>query len=139
VTAAEATTLVGVVVSLISAVVVPIHLVRRSERRAKQDREDERRAEVAAGTEVSWVAINKAIVKERDDLRAELHRVSKVHERQIQDARENLEKETEKLKAHYDLELARANERIKQLSEEVDRLYKRLYGASGDPRPPGVT
>ena len=76
---------------------------------------------------MSWEAINRAIVKERDELRRELVEATARHTAQLKDMRLQLNQEAEEQKKRHDYEMARANERIGQLSDEVDRLYRRLY------------
>lgn len=132
---AEITALAGVVVSLITAVVVPVYLVRRGDAKAAQERVEAARLAAAAGSEVSWEAINRVIVKERDDLRKELKDATVLYADQLREVRLQLTQDSDELTRRHDYALSRANERIGQLSEEVDRLYRRLY-QQGNPDTP---
>lgn len=137
-TAAEITELAGVVVSLLAAVIVPIYLVRRGDAKVALERLETARLAALAGSAVSWEAINKAIVKERDELRKELKEATARHTAQLTEMRLQLNQEADEQKKRHDYELARANERIGQLSEEVDRLYRRLYQQGDAPRSPAA-
>jgi DNA anti-recombination protein RmuC len=152
----ELTGIIGVPIALLSTVCVPLYLSRRVEKRAaareqaKLDREqakiDRARAE---GTEVSWEAINRAIVKERDVLKVELATQAADHRTEIEtmrarhaaeiaqlrdrweknaaDMRRALDEEASTMKQRYDEEMSTLATRLSECQEKVSRLYAELY------------
>jgi len=134
-TAVEATQLGGSIVAVIVAVVMPIYLIRRSERHGAQERAEAARLLKESGQEVSWIAINKALVKERDKLQAELEEVAVQCARKHDELRDRLEAEAALLKRRYDEEQATLRLRIKHLKDEVDELNQRLWTGKGPSRP----
>lgn len=124
----EFTALAGVIIAVISSVFVPLYLVRRGDLRAAAERLAQENADRAAGRELSWEKINEAIVKERDDLRLLLKEAEIKRAEDVRELRIKLELETTEMRARYDRELNRANDRIEQCTREVDRLRERLYG-----------
>jgi Skp family chaperone for outer membrane proteins len=134
----ELTGLVGAATALVSTVLVPVYLNRRSERRAL-DREHRRReAELAEGTEVSWEAINRAIVKERDTLKGdlstqaashkiELAKLRESHQREMSELNARWERASTEAKDRHDQETAGWAQRLTDCQEQVRRLYGELY------------
>jgi len=128
VTAVEATQLGGAVLSLVVAIVIPIYLIRRSERRADRERD-------AAGEAVTMVALNAALVKERDKLQVELKEVKAEWSRKYDQLRDELEAEAAQAKRQYEAEHQALRQRIKHLKQEIDDLNQRLWTGKGPPRP----
>ena len=127
-TAVEATQLGGAVLSLVVAIVIPIYLIRRSERRADRERD-------AAGEAVTMVALNAALVKERDKLQVELKEVKAEWSRKYDQLRDELEAEAAQAKRQYEAEHQALRQRIKHLKQEIDDLNQRLWTGKGPPRP----
>ena len=156
---AELTTILGLGISVASSVGIPLYLVHRKDRLASAAAAVAAATARAAGDELSWEAINRAIVKERDDLRREVkeliaaqvktvNEMRATHTAEINDLRNRwesdaaslrraMDEEASSLKIRYDAELSRANDRIAYCQSEVNRLYKELYEVrGGKPVPP---
>lgn len=127
-TPSEITALAGVVVSLLSAVFVPIYLVRRNEERTKRERADVARALKLLDSTVSWESINRAIVKERDELRGELKQARAESTREYNALKTEMNRQIVELQRKHAVDRKRDEERIRNLTVEIDRLYRRLYG-----------
>jgi uncharacterized protein YwlG (UPF0340 family) len=107
------TGLATVGVSAVASVVLPLVVLRRTQR--KEDEKDD---------SVTWEGINRAIVKERDQAEAR-------HLREITAAREQHARDLHEMKANCDAQLAAARMRITFLEQEVERLNRQLYGPRG--------
>jgi hypothetical protein len=75
-TPTEYVALSGVVVAVFSSIFVPLYLMRRGEERATAEALEKLSKETAVSRELSWEAINAAIVKDRDGLQAQLDRAN---------------------------------------------------------------
>lgn len=115
-TPTEVTLAAGVVVTMLSSVFVPMYLSR-----VKAD------ADGAQGELMSFEAFNKAIVKERDDLRAIVEKTKADAARTAVQVADQHSRDIAQVKAEYDEKLARANAKIADLEAQVDTLYRRLY------------
>ena len=146
---AELTTFVGLGISVASSIGIPLYLVHRKDKQSAATAAATAAAARAAGDELSWEAINRAIVKERDDLRREVKEliaaqvitvnemrsthtaeITSLRDRWEADAaslRRTMDEEASALKIRYDAELSRANDRIAYCQSEVNRLYRELY------------
>lgn len=127
-TPAEVTALAGVVVSIVSAVFVPIYLVRRNEQRAARERAEAVRTGALLDASVTWESINRAIVKERDELRAELKQTRADSARDYAALKTDMNRQIAELQEKHAAERVKSEERITNLTVEIDRLYRRLYG-----------
>jgi hypothetical protein len=75
-TPTEYVALAGVVVAVFSSIFVPLYLMRRGEERATAEALEKLSKETAVSRELSWEAINAAIVKDRDGLQTQLDRAN---------------------------------------------------------------
>lgn len=146
---ANLTGLLGLPIAIAASVLVPLYLNRSSERRAAAKEAVRLARAQAEGTEVSWEAINRAIVKERDtykkDLleqaaahKIELAKVRERHQREIEqlherwersaaEMRRQLDLEASELKQRYDEEMSSLSTRLAECQKQVSRLYGELY------------
>lgn len=148
-TLGELTGLIGIPIAVIASIVLPIYLNRRSEKRAAAKDAAKLAREQAEGTEVSWEAINRAIVKERDTLKSDLatqaarhaieiakmrdaHQteIAELHnrwEKSAAEMRRQLDIEASELKQRYDEEMSSMSTRLAECQRKVSLLYGELY------------
>lgn len=127
-----------VLISALASVVLPVIVIRRDnkekERKATElaeEKKQEKENKDAAAETVSWTMINKAVVKERDDLLRRQEQAEARHTRQMENMQERHARALNEMKANYDAQLAAAGQRLKFLEQEVERLNRQLYGPRG--------
>lgn len=123
----ELTTLLGAAAALFGAVFIPLYLNRRSEKRSLARDRAREQAELEEGTEVSWVAINRAIVKERDALKLDLASQATAHTAEIATMRAAHAQEIADLKRGHDDEMSTLSARLTECQDKVQKLYRELY------------
>ena len=128
-TAANLTALLAVLVSLMASVIVPIYIVKRKEHANALREAIAEAARRQAGTEVSWEAINRALTKVNDDLRAEIKENATIYEKEILALRERMVAEATAIARTAKRDLDQVNTRLEYCQSEVNRLYRELYGA----------
>jgi hypothetical protein len=112
--AATLTTLVIAISAITSSGLLPVYLNRRKEH-----------AQRVAGTEVSWEAINLALVKERDYLQKRFDELTTAHNAELI-----------KLRDYHTNVINMLETKITNLKAELDRLYRTLYEQSTRQPPP---
>jgi hypothetical protein len=135
----ELTAIGALLVSVLSAVVLPLLFKQQTAKQLKIEREETARqlkgqdekaaikeqakqdAAKTAGDVVSWEGMNRA-------LRATAQEASAAHQEQIARLREDFAAETARLKRQNDYDLDRANKKIGELADQVQTLERRLAG-----------
>lgn len=112
------TAIAGVILSAIGVIVVPSYLSRRAERAAIAREEVARLLALESGSDVSWEAINRAIVRERDALQVKLDVQQKAHHDEI-----------DSMRRQSDVELRALRESM-QIS--ADSMRQRMDGEAAD-------
>lgn len=130
---AELTGVLGALVSVISAIVIPIYLRRQQSR-----------SEAGAASEVSWKAINQAIAKERDLAQerltaqatqhtAEIDAMRSQHRAEISELRNAQPWPAAEMRTGLDREasdatrLADCQAKLADCQKKVGELYEELY------------
>jgi hypothetical protein len=124
VTAAELTKVIGAVTVLLSTVALPM-IVNWLKAR---NRESNAEALTQAG-------VTKMFKEERDRLQTRLDEVDSRHQRQIDDLETRHKREISELEARHQAQIQSAEVKIRELQDEVDRLYRRLYGQQSPTHP----
>src|SRR5882757_594973 len=105
---------------------IPIYLMKqkniREEQRKKEEQLELARIKNQTTNTLSLNDINVAISRERDAAMARLDRVEIEHNNQIEKLKEQNNQDVERL----EVKLSKANSRIKELENQVDRLSIRL-------------
>lgn len=114
-------------IAFLGSVTIPVYLNRRTEKRIAAREAAAHAAEIEDGTEVSWEAINRAIVKERDTLKQDLATQANAHTAEILTMREAHRQEIATLKRGHDDEMNSLSNRLAECQEQVQRLYRELY------------
>jgi len=116
----------GGIVSLVVLGLIPIYLMKqkniREEQRKKEEQLELARIKNQTTNTLSLNDINVAISRERDAAMARLDRVEIEHNNQIEKLKEQNNQDVERL----EVKLSKANSRIKELENQVDRLSIRL-------------
>lgn len=105
----EWTAVIGVVVTVLGTVCIPLWLKRR-----------EQRGESEIADVVSWKGITEALQKERDALRGQLDAIEDRHRRAAKD-----------MEADFDQRASAMKKRIADLEDEVAALRRALRGDTG--------
>lgn len=105
----EWTAVLGVIVTVMGTVLIPMWLARRKQR------DDTDIADV-----VSWKGITEALQRERDALRRQLDEIEDRHRRQAKD-----------MEVDFDQRSAAMKKRIADLEDEVAALRRALRGDTG--------
>lgn len=105
----EWTAVIGVLVTVLGTVLIPLWLQRRKQRG------DTELADV-----VSWKGITEALQKERDALRGQLDAIEERHRRAAKD-----------MEADFDQRATAMKKRISDLEDEVATLRRVLRGDTG--------
>lgn len=134
-TPTEITLMLGLVVTLLSSVGVPLYLRRQAARQAATERKIAAMAAEKAGEALTWEKINQAIARERDALTVALKEAVIEHRTAIVELRKFFAEEADRIKQRTDYDLDRANLRIRQLGEEVSGLIQRQ--STAQPPQPG--
>lgn len=108
------TAIAAVLISVLSALVIP-YVARQ--RRLTQNAD--------SNQVVSWQSITKAIQDERDKLKVELDLVEEEHRSKMR-----------AMQADYDSQIATANQRIRELESDVNRMANQIYRLQNGPIPP---
>jgi nucleosome binding factor SPN SPT16 subunit len=115
-TPVEATGLVGAFTALLTSFFVPMYLNRRRER-----------TRAARNTEVTWEAINRALVTERDLAKTEARDEARAHEEEMRALRVEHQRELAELRQRYDGELSHLRARVEEYRQKVSELHSELY------------
>ncbi len=105
---------------------VPLYIRRQVAAQAKVDREVADKSASDATNVLSWEGITHAIVQERDILSTKLTALEEKHLRELSAARAECAEEVARLKSQTAFDLDRAHERIKQMGDEINVLYRRV-------------
>lgn len=105
----EWTAVLGVIVTVLGTVLIPLWLKRRDSR-----------GESEIADVVSWKGITEALQKERDVLRRQLDEIEDRHRRQAKDMEADFDQQSEAMK-----------KRIADLEDEVAALRRALRGDAG--------
>jgi hypothetical protein len=141
VTSAELFLAVSFAITAIASIGIPLYMRRKTAQQAEIDRLTSAAVAVAASEEVSWEAINRTIVQERNALKAEMKELASVHDDRIRELQNRFDSETQRLQERFDKEnqrlkdqsyseADRADRKIRLLSEEVDALQRKLAGGN---------
>lgn len=123
----DLTALLGAAVTFLGVVTIPLYLNRRTEKRiTARDAAREQEA-LEAGTEVSWEAINKAIVIERDTVKRDLATQAASHTAEIATMRAAHAQEIAELKRDHAAEMTSWSRRLAECQAQVQKLYGELY------------
>lgn len=125
-TPTDLTLMLGLLVTAMSSVGVPLWLNRRAAALARAEREAEAAAEARATEVVSWEKITLVLERERDSLSVKLREAGVEHRNEILEMRNSFAAEADRLRQRTDAEVDRANERIQQLANEVGTLRSLL-------------
>ena len=117
-TAADLTKLIGAITVLLSTVLLPM-TVNWLKNRSKQT--------------LTQASVAQMFKDERDRLQARLDEVDARHQKQIDDLEVRHQREIQDLAERNQAQIRAAETRIKELQDEVDRLYRRLYGQQPPP------
>lgn len=118
---------VGIVIAFLGSVFIPVYLNRRTERRIAAREVAARAAELEEGTEVSWEAINRALVIERDTVKRDLATQASAHTAEIATMREAHQREIATLKRGHENEMSSLSARLTECQDQVQKLYRELY------------
>lgn len=143
------TILLGAVVAVCGSVGTPYMLDRRKERRLAAREELRRKATLEENAEVSWEAINRTIVRERNRLQDKLDRQATSHTQEISQMREThrtemlaqresmqrdaeqmragLDAEAEQMKLRYDEQIGRLQRQLAECQQKLASLYAEIH------------
>jgi hypothetical protein len=128
----ELTFYLALLVTFMASVGVPLWVLRRNTAQAKAEREAKAATDAAAGETISWEAINRALIDQRDRLDIALKEAAVEHRQALQDMRDSFVEEAARLKQRTDADQDRAHAKIEQLAAEINSLYRRLAMSDRD-------
>lgn len=105
--------ILGVAVAAITGITIPLYLQHRATIKEREKDED-----------ITWEAINRAIVKERDELKKDLRDLSANHAKEIRELEKSHNQQIREMVDRHE------NER-RILQEQIDVLHRRLNRQAG--------
>ncbi|MGH3827638.1 MAG: hypothetical protein ACRDQX_10765 [Pseudonocardiaceae bacterium] len=115
-TAETVTTVVGVVISVLGGVLIPLYLTHRKNTQSHDH------SDVLDSTNVA-----RMMKDERDRLQARLDAIETNHQQQIDKLKNDSEQALAAAEAKWRLQSEKDQAQIEQLKQEVESLYKRLF------------
>jgi Skp family chaperone for outer membrane proteins len=116
------TAIAAVLISLLSVLVIP-YVARQ--RRLTQSAD--------SNQVVSWQSITKAIQDERDKLKQELDLLEEEHRTKMRVMQNDYETKIHTMQTEYDSQMATANQRIRELESDVNRMAHQIYRLQNSP------
>lgn len=126
-TPTDLTALIGALVAFIGSIVIPIYIARQAAKKADEKKAAETRIADHSTDVVSWQAINLAISRENETLRARLTAAENKYTDQVTKMRLQADDDLNKLKTSYDLKIA-------DLQRQILKLSRLLTEAGGTPQ-----